>query len=107
MDPRYWKRQVEADSAPWLNAMNKRLEENRQQALKRQKESQATKDGGNNDSAKSSGDVVSDRADDLAEYRAIAQSAASFMPARHCIMCCGRPMVVLWCGLESISTTMR
>ena len=65
------------------------------------------KGGGKNDSAKSSRDAASDRADDLAEYRAIGQVAASFMPARHIIMCCGRPMVVLWCGLESITTTMR
>ena len=86
--------------------MRRRLEEKRDEALKKTRERLATKDDpisdvgedGNPPEAKSSSDALHERADDLAEYRAISQTAASFMPQRFPIMCCGRPMVVL-CGV--------
>ena len=83
--------------------MRRRLEDKRDEALKKIKESQATKDDpitevgpdGNPPEAESSSDAFVQRAEDMAEYRAISQTAASFMPQRFPIMCCGRPMVVL------------
>ena len=107
MDRQTWKRQVEADCPPWMNAQQTRLEEKREEAIKRRKEREEGKGQGTRDDEDLVPEqILVERGIDLAEFRSLTQNCPAFMPDRLPIMCCGRPILVLWLGLDRATTTI-
>ena len=115
--PRPWKRPVaplDSLATSWMNAQNSRLEFARDEALdsarKRQKETPregAEPMQGSASSAAAASSAAGQAtelpspvslpppvSEDMAKFRYVSLTPASFLPSRHLFMCAGRPIVV-------------
>ena len=93
-----WRRKVESQSPYWLQQSVDRLEEQRAQSIaaneKRQREEPQETPGASSSSGMQTS--LPSLEEDMKRFRHASMTPASFAPARHLYMCCGRPIVVLW-----------